>query len=106
MRRPFRFAAHALAAAALLCTAAVAADQTAAEAGPTIELDGAPTAEQMALDIVLVRPLSLVGTVLGTAVFIVALPINALTLNFKDPARRLILEPAKYTFVRPLGDLD
>ena len=53
-----------------------------------------------------VRPLSLAGTVLGTAIFIVALPFNALTLNFKDPARRLILEPAKYTFVRPLGDLD
>ena len=31
---------------------------------------------------------------------------NALTLNFSDPARRLILEPAKYTFVRPLGDLE
>jgi hypothetical protein len=51
-------------------------------------------------------PLGLAGTVIGTAIFIVALPINALTLNFKEPARRLILEPAEYTFVRELGDLE
>jgi hypothetical protein len=99
MRRPCQLLAHAAAVAALVfCAAAPAEDP--------FEPDIAPTAEQMTLDLVIVRPLSLVGTVLGTAVFIVALPINALTLNFSDPARRLILEPAKYTFVRPLGDLD
>lgn len=102
MRRPIRSIAHTFAAAALLCAAAVPAS----DAGPTQELDDAPTAEQMALDMVLVRPLSLAGTVIGIGVFVIALPINALTLNFKDPARRLILEPAKYTFVRDLGDLD
>ena len=105
MRRPHRSLAHALAAAALLCAAAAPAEE-ASLAEATMELDDAPTAEQMALDLVLVRPLSLAGTLIGTAVFIVALPINALTLNFKDPARRLILEPAEYTFVRELGDLD
>jgi len=100
MRRPVRFLAHAVAVASLaLCAAAPASEDP-------FEPDTSPTGEQMALDLVIVRPLSLVGTVLGTAVFIVALPINALTLNFSDPARRLILEPAKYTFVRPLGDLD
>ena len=99
MRRP-NFLAHAAAVAALVfCAAAPAADDP-------FEPDTSPTGEQMALDLVIVRPLSLVGTVLGTAVFVVALPFNALTLNFSDPARRLILEPAKYTFVRPLGDLD
>ena len=99
MRRP-NLLAHAAAIAALVfCAAAPASDDP---FGP----DTAPTGEQMALDLIIVRPLSLVGTVLGTAVFVVALPFNALTLNFSDPARRLILEPAKYTFVRPLGDLD
>lgn len=100
MRRPFQMLAHAVAVAALaFCAAAPASDDP-------LEPDTAPTAEQMALDLIIVRPLSLVGTLLGTAVFIVALPINVLTLNFSDPARRLILEPAKYTFVRPLGDLE
>ena len=114
MRRPIRFVAHAAAAAALLCAAAVPAaepeDVADVEVAPvveaTMELDAAPTAEQMALDLVLVRPLSLAGTVIGAAVFVVALPFNALTLNFKDPARRLVVEPAKYTFVRKLGDLE
>jgi hypothetical protein len=105
MRRPIRRLAHTLAAGALLCAAAAPAADL-ADAGPAEELDGAPTGEQMALVLVIVRPLSLVGTVVGTAVFIVALPFNALTLNFKDPARRLVLEPAKYTFVRRLGDLE
>ena len=99
MRRP-TFLAHTAAVAALvICAAAPASEDPFAP-------DTSPTGEQMALDLIIVRPLSLVGTVLGTAVFIVALPINALTLNFSDPARRLIVEPATYTFVRPLGDLD
>lgn len=106
MRRPIRRFTHVLAACALLCAAAAPAADDAAYAGPVDEIDGAPTGEQMALDLIIVRPLSLAGTVLGTAVFIVALPFNALTLNFKDPARRLVLEPAKYTFVRKLGDLE
>ena len=100
--RPIRRLAHAFAAAALLCAAAAPADEATVE----LEVDTAPTAEQMAADLIVMRPLSLVGTVLGTGIFIVALPFNALTLNFADPARRLILEPAKYTFVRPLGEID
>jgi hypothetical protein len=100
MRRPLRFVAHAAAAAALLVAAAAPATDA------VLEMDEVPTGEQMALDLIIVRPLSLAGTVLGIGVFVVALPINALTLNFKEPARRLVLEPAQYTFVRRLGDLD
>jgi hypothetical protein len=107
MRRPIRCISHAFAAAALVCAATVSADDLgAAPSGAADALEAAPTGEQMALDLVVVRPLSLAGTVLGAGIFIVALPFNALTLNFKDPARRLVLEPAKYTFVRKLGDLD
>jgi hypothetical protein len=106
MRHPIRSIAHSLAAAALLCAAAVSADQTASEAEATIEIDDAPTGEQMALDFILVRPLSLVGTVIGLGVFVVSTPFCALAWNCIDPARRLVIEPAKYTFVRDLGDLD
>ena len=45
----------------------------------------------------------LVGTIAGTVVYIVALPINLLTFNLVEPARTLILEPVKFTFVRELG---
>jgi len=104
MRRPFRFIAHAVAVAALaVCAAAPAAEP---EPATMPEPDNAPTAESMSLDLFLIRPVSLVATVLGTAVFIVSTPFCLLAWNFEDPARRLVIEPAKYTFARDLGDLD
>lgn len=65
--------------------------------------DETPTGEAMAFDLFIARPLGLVGTVAGTAIYIVALPFNLLTFNLAAPARKLILEPIDYTFVRPLG---
>jgi len=109
---PIRPIAHAAAAAALLCAATVSADQIAADTGAasdgeaTVEIDDAPTGEQMALDLVLMRPLSLVGTVIGIGIFVVSTPFCVLAWNCVDPARRLIVEPARYTFTRDLGDLD
>ena len=100
MRNPVRFIAHAVAVVALAFCAGTSARDA------ELDIDDAPTAEQMTLDLIIVRPLSLVGTLVGTVVFVVALPFNAITLNFSDPARRLILEPARYTFTRELGDLD
>lgn len=69
-------------------------------------IDDTPSGEAMVFDLFIARPLGLAGTVAGTAVYFVALPINLLTFNLADPARRLIIEPAKFTFVRDLGDLD
>jgi hypothetical protein len=71
-----------------------------------MEVNNAPTAEAMTFDLFVMRPLGLVGTVLGTAVFIVSLPVDLITWNFADPATRLVRDPARYTFVRALGDLD
>jgi len=50
------------------------------------------------------RPLGLVATVLGTVVFVASLPFQALAGNVADPARKLVVEPAAFTFVRPLGE--
>ena len=61
-------------------------------------------AGKMVADVLLVRPLSLASTVLGTAAFAVALPFSILGGNVKESARKLVLEPAKFTFARPLGD--
>lgn len=69
-------------------------------------IDDAPSAEAMTFDLFIMRPLSLVGTVVGTAIYIVALPFNLITLNLAEPGRRLVVEPAKYTFTRDLGDLE
>lgn len=57
----------------------------------------------MAVDLVLVRPLGMVGTVLGATGFIVSLPFSAAGGNAAEAARKLVVEPVKYVFARPLG---
>lgn len=88
----------------------IAAALLACAAGPAQaydpEIDDAPSAEAMTFDLFIMRPLALAGTLAGTAVYIVALPFNLVTLNLVEPGRRLVVEPAKYTFTRELGDLD
>ena len=60
-------------------------------------------AASMALDALLIRPASLVATVVGTVTYVVTLPFSALGGNAGEAGNALVLEPAKYTFVRPLG---
>ena len=63
-------------------------------------------AVSMMFDLVLLRPLGLVATVVGTAFFVVSLPFSALGGNTGEAAKKLVVEPAKYTFSRPLGAED
>ncbi len=70
-------------------------------------VDGAPSAGAMTLDLLVVRPVSLLATVLGTAIFIVQAPISAFHENgLQTTGRKLVYEPAHFTFARPIGDLD
>jgi hypothetical protein len=55
-------------------------------------------------DVVVVRPVSFVATVLGSVFFVVALPFAAASKSTKDTANVLVVEPAEYTFTRPVGD--
>jgi len=64
-----------------------------------------PTGGTMLADTFLVRPFMLAGTVVGLATFIVTLPFSALGGNVGEAGNTLVVEPAKYTFVRPLGAL-
>jgi hypothetical protein len=61
-------------------------------------------AGKMVVDVLVVRPLGLVAMAAGTAVFVVALPFSALGRNVKASAKKLVVEPAKFTFARPLGE--
>ncbi len=60
-------------------------------------------------DIVLFRPLGLVTTIVGSAIFVGISPLTAFASipkphnAFEKAAQFLINEPAKFTFVRPLG---
>ena len=62
------------------------------------------TGEKMIADLVLLRPAGFIGTVLGSAVFVVSLPFSAIGGNSKEALEKLVKEPARYTFSRPLGD--
>ena len=63
-------------------------------------------AVSMMFDLVLLRPLGLAATVIGTAFFIVSLPVSAIGGNTGEAAKKLVVAPAKYTFSRPLGAED
>lgn len=105
MSKLIRDAATGLAAALLYLSSA------AAQAAATADMsygDGDPTpgAGAMVADFAVVRPLSLAATVLGIGAFVVSLPFSAASGDVSGPARRLVVEPAEYTFTRPLGDLE
>jgi hypothetical protein len=58
----------------------------------------------MLVDAVVMRPLGLVGTALGTVITVVTLPFTLPAGNAGEAAQAMIVAPAEYTFNRPLGD--
>lgn len=66
--------------------------------------NSAPSAGAMAFDLVLVRPLGIAATALGTALFVVNLPLTPFEKDAPaQPFQRLVVDPLKFTFTRPLG---
>jgi hypothetical protein len=71
---------------------------------PAFADDGASVAASMIADVIIARPAGLVAIVLGTAVFIVALPFAAISGSVEPVAKTLVAEPFQFTFTRPVGD--
>lgn len=84
-------------------TAAVLLATPVAIAGDS--LDGKPSSEAMIFDLAIARPIGLVGTIAGAAIFVIALPIS-ITIGAPPAAaaKRLVVEPFNWTFTRPLGE--
>jgi hypothetical protein len=61
---------------------------------------------EMTADALVVRPGCLVATVVGSAVFVVALPVALFSKSVKQAAKTLVVKPANATFTRPLGDME
>ncbi len=59
--------------------------------------------EKMAADIIFIRPLGLVGTAVGSVFYVASLPFTLLGGNAGEAGKKLVVEPAAYTFDRPLG---
>lgn len=64
---------------------------------------GSPDPAVIIADLVVARPLGLVVTVIGSAIFVVSLPFAALGDNIEETKESLVIIPAEYTFQRPLG---
>jgi hypothetical protein len=62
------------------------------------------TVEHMILDFILLRPLGTAATVLGAVFFTASLPFSTIGGNTKAAFQKLVIEPAKFTFKRPLGE--
>jgi hypothetical protein len=77
---------------------------TMATATPVVASEDDPTA--VAADILVVRPICLVATGVGSVVFVLGLPFAALSKSVKKSAHTLVVKPAQATFTRPLGDMD
>jgi hypothetical protein len=65
---------------------------------------GTPDAGAVVVDAFLARPVCLAATVVGTAFFIISLPIAAISKSVDASRDALVVKPAKATFTRPLGD--
>ncbi|MEZ5640288.1 MAG: hypothetical protein R3E92_24440 [Burkholderiaceae bacterium] len=68
-------------------------------------VDERPGFEAMFFDGLIVRPLGLGATVLGAATWVVTLPFSALGGNVGEATEKLVADPARFTFTRPLGEL-
>lgn len=75
----------------------------AAEGGYNNSVDEDPSALAMATDLIVVRPVMLGITVVGSALWLVSLPFSAAGGNAKQAADTLVIGPGKTTFVRCLG---
>ena len=66
--------------------------------------ESADPAGPMLVDGLLLRPLGLAATIVGTAAFVLTLPFSLPTRSVERTAKALVVKPAKYTFARPLGE--
>ena len=66
--------------------------------------DRSPDAGAMAFDFLLVRPGGVVAVAAGLSCFLVTLPFSLMGRNVGTAAEKLVADPVKFTFFRPLGD--
>jgi len=63
-----------------------------------------PEGGEMIFDLVIIRPVGIIATVVGSVAFVLSLPFSALGGNVGTAGEKLVKAPARYTFTRPLGE--
>lgn len=61
------------------------------------------TGTRMAVDLLLMRPAGILATLAGSVIFVFALPFTLISGDTQHSLDKLIKDPGKYTFDRPLG---
>jgi hypothetical protein len=65
-----------------------------------------PDAINIVGDVVILRPFGFCALVIGTAFFVVSLPIAVISQSTKQTAEVMVADPFKFTFTRPLGEIE
>ena len=60
---------------------------------------------QMAFDLVILRPMGIIATALGSITYVISLPFSIPGGNQDEAYQKLVTDPADYTFQRPLGEM-
>ena len=101
--KPFRMLAVTLALLfGLQAIPAMAGTQTTGSGDPVYDIQN-PPAYAMVGDLLIARPLLIAATIIGTGLFIVALPFTATGGGIGRTGKALVVDPAKAAFVRCLG---
>lgn len=58
----------------------------------------------MAGDFLVVRPLGIAATAVGAVLYVLSLPFSLAGGNEEEARQKLVVDPATYTFTRPLGE--
>ena len=65
-----------------------------------------PTGLSMMADFVFLRPFGIAATAVGTVFFVASFPFSAAGGNVKAAFKKLVSDPANFTFRRPLGKVE
>jgi hypothetical protein len=58
------------------------------------------------IDVIVARPACLAATIVGGAFFVLSLPFALTSRSVRWTKETLVVNPARATFTRPLGDFD
>ena len=64
------------------------------------------SAEAILVDGFILRPAGVLATIVGSLAFVVTLPVSIPTRSVDKAAQKLVVDPAKYTFARPMGQIE
>ena len=64
-----------------------------------------PSKAAIVADILTLRPLGFIGTILGSVAFVISLPVTLPSDSYKEVGETIVMKPAYFTFNRPLGKM-